>query len=529
MSYRNPKLIIDTKTGKYLRQMGESVAGSTVRAIQGIRAQQDALKKQLNDNIKATQQRRVDADKTLLGVVAGIKKAQLNQNLWQGANIVGLQEMLEQANEILMKPTRTTEETNFLANIMTLPDRITTDMTGIGGLSNNYSEYLKTQGLPGGLAADAPQNQSDFVQGFWQNNIQGERQVSYDCSGPGGCVLTYSYINKDGVKTAYDSNQIDEIVQQDSIETVFALIPSYDKKTDEVISEIFSKKNEDGSISKQGKDEFYEGSETITRYDPTTRKRTKITKVNRNVWMEATKNAFNKVEGGFSLTGKVSSNNSVLRQIEKYKDIKGNEWVDDYLKEAKFLSYDPNEPVTAEQSKDLSKHLATLAYLELGDRVQAETLPKASADDSESIRQETNFIADSLEKAIEEKDKKYFTGKSFFDGSTQREIQDVEFDGDKMTLVFYLPGKDSEGNRNRGRSQKFDPTKASDMNNLFTDIVSQTQESRDIKAALINYAAQNIYNQDIYSTQDPSKAMIKATEYSVTPTGDKKGLAATWN
>ena len=139
MSYRNPLTAIDTKSGEYIRNMNQSLAGTFNKVAAGRKAEWDR-RAALNREITNKANKR--ADKALLTATAEASK---NKTI----DLSGISEMTDKQYRLsLIDPRQQTQEERLF---MSKVDNLGTSVAStISNIASNGISYLKARNIPAG-------------------------------------------------------------------------------------------------------------------------------------------------------------------------------------------------------------------------------------------------------------------------------------------------------------------------------------------------------------------------------------------
>jgi len=453
MSYRNPKLNIDIKSGQYLREMGAKAAAG----VSKFAATQLAIEKNLAENQKIAAEQKNESQTWRMGVMEDLGEVMANSALWDGANIENIDVMLDKGEEIFLKPVKTPQDMRFLTNLNLLDENLLGSITGMSALSEGYENASENSSRPGGLATDAPPAVNSFIQGFITNTSKGKREVFINCDDPSGCFQEYRFTpdNKNIPAMSYTSDQINSMMNESGQLRAYTTISDYPTKFNEIIKEN-KFLNENGKISDLSLNNLYNTNYTET-YDPETRKRTRTRSLNYDAFVEQNFSAVSGYVG--SITGAagsydlVATNNQVIDQLRSNAKSKPGSISEDFIEKLEKFDYPTAENVlTQDRKKQLQQNLAAnilkLQSIEYSTTSTEDILPKISEGSTEEeYIKETQDLSKGLLEALYTKDADYFNQKTYSPAGTPREISGIEFKGPKGTLleIKYYSGTTTVG------------------------------------------------------------------------------------
>ena len=177
MSYRNPKQIVDTQSGQYMRDLQKSLAG-TFSDYASEQKKEYERRAKLNEEVVAKSQERINRISGQLNQVANANKA---------TNLDQMYDLLDEYGEYMkINPSKRTREMNsFITN---MDNSGTTIKNMLANTTAGGQDYVaareKGLGVMGGLRKDADKgvlNKNDILYGY--NQAPGSKKLNFDPRG----------------------------------------------------------------------------------------------------------------------------------------------------------------------------------------------------------------------------------------------------------------------------------------------------------------------------------------------------------
>ena len=177
MSYRNPKQIVDTQSGQYVRDLQKSLAG-TFSDYASEQKKEYERRAKLNEEVVAKSQERINRISGQLNQVANANKA---------TNLDQMYDLLDEYGEYMkINPSKRTREMNsFITN---MDNSGTTIKNMLANTTAGGQDYVaareKGLGVMGGLRKDADTgvlNKNDILYGY--NQAPGSKKLNFDPRG----------------------------------------------------------------------------------------------------------------------------------------------------------------------------------------------------------------------------------------------------------------------------------------------------------------------------------------------------------
>lgn len=264
MSYRNPIQVIDTQTGKAIRQTQADLYAVGQNYSQAI------LNKKKKDELEAEKIRKeneaIQKKKRNYELLIGTKTSDEVRNvssIFDSTDLNPFENAIDVASDLSIQPVLSQQDRTTFQNINSTPSVIKNDTANIAILDANGDQLRTNIGVQGG--GDAYQPSSNWN---WANGINGEqgykRYVTPDYTQPGGAIMNYTVITPDGQEITRTSSDLAKNAQNPSNSTIWQ-VPDESANHLE-IQKTFLKDPQRGFTIANIKDEYFK-PESVIVYD----------------------------------------------------------------------------------------------------------------------------------------------------------------------------------------------------------------------------------------------------------------------